>query len=253
MLVLLSPAKRLNFKKDNDITDFTQPYFISQSIALIESLKLLSKKEVQTLLDVSDSLTELNYNRYKEFQTPFTLANAKQALFAFEGDVFQNMNRTAYSQKDLEFCQKHIRILSGLYGVLKPLDLIQPYRLEMGRKFGINGAKNLYDFWKATITEFLKNDTESEILNLASNEYSDVVSLNDLNKKFITCIFKSKKNGEYKNIGLLSKRARGMMADWIVKNNITKIKDCIDFNENGYYFSKDDSDEKTFVFLKDSV
>jgi len=252
MLFIISPAKSLNFDIKNLPKKTSNPQFLNKSEVLIKELRKFSTKDLSKLMKISDKLAELNYQRYQEFKTPFNINNAKPALFVFNGDVYNNIDEENYSQEELDFAQNNLRILSGLYGVLKPLDLMQAYRLEMGTSLKNNKGNNLYDFWSSDITNYfnetLKNQNENVIINLASNEYSNAINQDLLKGKLLNIIFKNNKNGSYKTIGLLAKRARGLMSNFIIKNKITKLEDLKLFNENNYQFKSEFSDDYNWHF-----
>lgn len=248
MLVLLSPSKKLDETSKISTEVATQPEFLHDAEILASGLKNLSRGDISDLMGLSQNLSDLNYNRYQEFSVPFTKENARPALYTFKGDVYDKMDVENYDEKDLEFAQKHIRILSGLYGILKPLDLMQPYRLEMGTKFKNERGSNLYGFWNSKLTEAINNQEENVIVNLASNEYFKSIKPKKLKAELLEITFKQYKDGKLKNIGLMAKRARGMMADFIIKNKITNKDDLLEFRENGYTFAPELSKDKNWVF-----
>ena len=253
MIVVISPAKKLDFETSAPTKKFTNLKDISFSEKLIKELRKCEAKEISKLMKLSDSLTQLNVKRYKEFKTPFTLENSKQAMFAFKGDTYVGLDANTFSKKEIDFAQKHLRILSGLYGLVAPLDLIQPYRLEMGTKFPCGDSKDLYGFWSKKITEQLSQSLKKEktLINCASNEYFKSVNTRELGDiKVITPSFKEKKNGEYKMIGLFAKKARGMMSRFIIQNEIKDSKDILDFNLDGYKYNKKISNDQTPVFTR---
>lgn len=254
MLVLLSPAKSLDYDSPLLTKKSTKPRFIGQSAELIGQLRQLSVGEVGQLMSISDKLAQLNHDRFAAWETEFTKSNSRQALLAFTGDVYQGMELADWSADDFAAAQQKIRILSGLYGLLRPLDLMQPYRLEMGTKFPNKGGKNLYEFWGDSLTKQVNTDLKKSgsdfIVNLASNEYFSAVKPKDLAGELITPVFKDEKNGKYKIISFYAKKARGMMADYIVRNGITDPKELKKFKTAGYRFSKEDSDNHTLVFLR---
>jgi hypothetical protein len=254
MLAVISPAKSLDFESPLATQNYSQPQFIDQAELLIEELRRLSHSDIAGLMKLSDQLAELNLHRYHNFQTPFTPKNARQAILAFRGDVYQGLDADTLSQSDFEFAQAHLRILSGLYGLLRPLDLIQPYRLEMGTPFGNQRGKNLYQFWgdrvQQALIEELKQDPAPVLVNLASNEYFKVIVPKTLPFPIITPIFKDFKNGQYKVISFFAKRARGMMARFIIENRIQQVEDLKQFNIDGYRFDPSSSNAKDWVFLR---
>jgi cytoplasmic iron level regulating protein YaaA (DUF328/UPF0246 family) len=201
-------------------------------------------------MEISETLPKLNQQRFKDWETPFTLDNAKQAVLAFTGDVYDGLDATSLKKADLNFAQNHLRILSGLYGLLKPLDLIQPYRLEMGRPLETRGAKNLYEFWRETVTEELNNTKGDLLVNLASNEYFKAIDKKMLNKEIISPVFKDEKNGTYKIISFFAKKARGSMARFIIENRIKETDELLNFAENGYAYNAELSKPAAPVFTR---
>ena len=254
MLVLLSPAKSLDYESSLLTKKATKPRFIEESAELVSQLRKLSVGRLKKLMSISDSLAEVNHERYAMWEPDFNKDNSRQAILAFTGDVYQGLTLSDWTAADFTTAQKQIRILSGLYGVLRPLDLMQPYRLEMGTKFKNSGGKNLYDFWGDKITKVVNQDLKKSgsdtIVNLASNEYFSSVKAKELKGELITPVFKDEKNGTYKVISFFAKKARGMMADFIVRNGITEVEDLKKFKTAKYRFSKKESDDKTLVFLR---
>lgn len=230
---------------------------LEDSEILVKKLRSMSPNALGKLMSISDKLAELNAERYSTWEPDFTPENSRQCLFAFTGDVYQGMELSEWKGPDFTLAQKQIRILSGLYGVLRPLDLMQPYRLEMGTKLANSRGKNLYEFWGEAITELINTDQKKSgsdfVINLASNEYFSSVKKKTLAGKLITPVFKDEKNGNYKIISFYAKKARGMMADYIIRNKITDIAGLKKFNTAGYKFSKADSDEKQLVFLRKEI
>ncbi|HKJ42981.1 MAG TPA: peroxide stress protein YaaA [Sunxiuqinia sp.] len=254
MLILLSPAKSLDFNTKPTTENYTQPAFLKESRQLNRELKKLSPQILSKLMSISANLGELNFERNQKWKTPFSPDNAKQAVLAFTGDVYQGLQATDLSEKELEIAQTKIRILSGLYGLLKPLDLIQPYRLEMGTKFGIDGNKDLYEFWQDKLTKTINKELKASggpLINLASNEYYKAVDSKKIKADIISPAFKDLKNGQYKIISFYAKKARGLMSRFIVKNNITNVGDLKAFDLEGYYFNNDLSKGKNWVFTRD--
>ncbi len=253
MIVVISPAKKLDFETCAPTSKFSSLKNISMSEKLIKELRKCKPEKISKMMKLSNDLTELNIKRYKSFNTPFNLDNAKQAMFAFKGDTYVGLDANSFSKKDIDYAQKHLRILSGLYGLVSPLDLIQPYRLEMGTKFPCGESKNLYEFWNKEITEQLHLSLKKEkiLINCASNEYFKSVNTQELEDvRIITPSFKEKKNGEYKMIGLFAKKARGMMSRFIIQNQIKSSSDLLDFNLDGYKFNKKLSSEENPVFTR---
>ncbi len=257
MLILLSPAKSLDFESPIKQKTYTEPAFLGESAELISALRALSPPEIGQLMKISDALADLNFGRFLNWHQPFTPENARQAVLAFQGDVYQGLEAVTFSKQDVIFAQAHLRILSGLYGVLKPYDLIQPYRLEMGSKFENNRGKNLYAFWGNLLTEYLNEILETQgsqlVINLASNEYFKSIKTKLLNADVVIPVFKDQKNGEYKIISFYAKKARGMMASFIIKHQITTTEALKAFDTAGYYFVSEDSDEKQLVFKRDQT
>lgn len=256
MITILSPAKTLDFEPRKQLKKHTQPLYLEDARELITKLAKLSKPQVARLMSLSDKLAQLNVERYRSWALPFTPENAKQALFAFRGDVYQGFELDEWKAAELTFAQKHLRILSGLYGVLRPLDLMQPYRLEMGTPLRTKRGKDLYAFWGERLTDALRDDvraTRSKVfVNLASNEYSAAVDLAQLPVPVITPVFKDEKNGKYKIISFFAKKARGLMANYIVRNRVKNVDALRDFDVAGYRFDPDSSDDQTLVFLRDA-
>ncbi|MDQ3396000.1 MAG: peroxide stress protein YaaA [Bacteroidota bacterium] len=252
MLIIISPSKTQDFSTGSSIKLKTQPSFLAETGLLVKELKKKSVKQIIKLMDVSPQIASLNFERYKQFHTPFTPDNAKQALLAFKGDVYTDIEVDDYKKEELQFAQKHLRILSGLYGLLQPLDLIQPYRLEMKIKLKYKRRKNLYQFWGSRITELLNEDLKKSndkvLINLASKEYFKVIQEKDLQAKVITPIFKDYKNGEYKIIAIFAKRARGMMTNYIIRNNIENVEEIKLFHQAGYNYDDNLSGENEWVF-----
>ncbi len=254
MLMLISPAKTLDFESPVRFAKFTQPDFIKDSKNLIKTLRRLSKDDIEDLMHVSKKIAALNHSRFRIWNLPFTEENARQAIFAFKGDVYTGIEIEAYSKTDLNYAQKHLRILSGLYGVLRPLDLMQPYRLEMGRSLENDRGKNLYEFWgsKATaaINAELVAQQDDVLINLASSEYFKVLNQKQLNAEVLTPIFKDYKNGKYKVISFFAKKARGLMTSYIIQNRIETPKGLKAFTAGGYAYNTELSSNKELVFTR---
>jgi cytoplasmic iron level regulating protein YaaA (DUF328/UPF0246 family) len=254
MLTVISPAKTLDFESQPHTTQHSQAAFLKQSQLLINDLKKLSTSEVASLMKLSDKLAGLNAARFQQWQAPFDLDNAKQAVLAFQGDVYTGLDASTLDDKSLEFAQQHVRILSGLYGVLKPLDLMQAYRLEMGTKFANSKGNNLYQFWGSQIGDFLEADpamADGILINLASNEYFKAVNAKKLNARVITPAFKDWKNGQYKMISFYAKKARGLMTRYIIDHNIDQAEQLKNFDSEGYRYSLDMSEGDNWVFIRD--
>jgi cytoplasmic iron level regulating protein YaaA (DUF328/UPF0246 family) len=254
MLIVVSPAKTLDYDTPAKTTVLTQPDYLDKSQELISRLRQLSSLDISELMKVSTKIADLNFDRYESWDKRFTEKNAKQAVLAFKGDVYTGLNAETFSAKDFTFAQQHLRILSGLYGLLRPLDLMQPYRLEMGTKLSTAHGKNLYEFWGSTITEGLnaqlKKIKADTLINLASNEYFKAVKPKELKGEIITPAFKEFKDGDYKMIGIYAKKARGMLSRYIIKHQLSDPQDIKAFDEEGYKFSKKLSQGNTWVFSR---
>lgn len=254
MLLILSPSKTLDYETPFALKDHTQPQFLKDSELLVKKLRTLSQKQIGEMMEISEKLSALNVQRFKDFKTPFTLKNARQALLAFKGDVYEPMEVESYGQKEFLFAQEHVRILSGLYGLLRPLDLIQPYRLEMGRKLTVGKSKDLYGFWGTRIAEALNGELAKQsnklLINLASEEYGKVVLRKALQYPVLDIAFKENKGGKIAIIALFAKQARGLITDYIIKNHIDKPDQLKDFSERGYKFESKLSTENQLVFVR---
>ncbi|WPP48541.1 peroxide stress protein YaaA [Catalinimonas niigatensis] len=257
MISILSPSKTQDFADDSlDISkiDYTEPLLLQESGVLVKELRKKSVKAIEQLMSVSENIATLNHERFQHFSTPFSPENARQALLAFKGDVYTDIDVHAYKKVDFNFAQKHLCILSGLYGLLKPLDLIQPYRLEMKTKLKNPKGKDLYQFWGGKITgqlnELLKDQKTKVLINLASNEYFKAIKPAELDAEIITPVFKEHKDGEYKTIALYAKRARGMMANFIIRNRIDSPEKLKTFAEAQYEYRETLSSEKEWVFVR---
>ena len=249
MLAIISPSKTQDFSHC-DIDFFTQTRQIESSDELIGILKNKSKSQISKLMSLSEKLSELNFDRFQKFKLPFTLDNAKQAILAFKGDVYNGINAPELSSEDLEFAQGKVRMLSGLYGVVRPLDLIQPYRLEMGTKLSNAKGGDLYDYWGSEISSVLNDDEPDLIINLASNEYFKAIDKKTLNANILDIVFKEKKGDSYKVIGIYAKRARGLMVNYIIRNRLESPEALKDFSDEGYRFDKELSTDSSWVFLR---
>jgi len=249
MLAVISPSKTQDFTK-TDIVKYSQTRQAKQTLELIDILKLKSKDDIAKLMSISEKLANLNFDRFQEFSNEFNLNNAKQAILAFKGDVYNGIDAPSLTADDLDFAQENIRMLSGLYGVIRPLDLIQPYRLEMGTKLANPKGKNLYEFWGDDISKVLNINESETLINLASNEYFKGIDKKSLNANIIDIVFKENKNGKYKVIGIYAKRARGLMVRFIIKNRINSAEKLKEFNTEDYTFNTNISDEKTWVFTR---
>ncbi len=252
MKILLSPAKSLDFKSELPTSKTTSICFEKEAQYLNSILKSKNPKELSDLMSISSKIADLNYERNHSWSLPFTNANARQAVYAFNGDVYRGLDAYSIDDSRIDFLQNSVRILSGLYGLIKPLDLIQPYRLEMGTKLAFESNKNLYDFWRKKITEQLnlELDDKEPILNLASNEYFKAIDSKVIKSDVYTANFKQFKNGEFKTIAIFSKKARGMMTRFIIDNNLTDISDIKSFDYDGYMFHDGLSSEKELIFVR---
>lgn len=255
MLVVISPAKTLDFETPAITSTVSKPQMLKDSSGLVELMRNYAPDDLVNLMGVSQKIAELNVERFHNWHTPFNKNNAKQALLAFKGDVYTGLDAESFSEQDFEFAQQHLRILSGLYGILRPLDLIQPYRLEMCTKLENSRGKNLYEFWADQPTKALKKQLtslESEtLINLASNEYFNVLDKKLLAANIITPVFKDFKNGKYKIISFFAKKARGLMSAYIIKKQITDPQKLKRFTVGGYRFDKALSSDNEWIFLRD--
>ncbi len=254
MLAIISPAKKLDFESD-PITDvFTEPVLIKDTKKLAKQAKNLTRADLRRMMGISEQLAELNFQRFQDFKPTANLANARQAALSFAGDTYVGLDATSLSEKDLAYAQDHLRILSGLYGLLRPLDLMQPYRLEMGTKFAIGDTEDLYGFWDTRVTDAINAATEGQsnrtVVNLASNEYAKVVRPKALAGDIVTPIFKEEKAGKSRVLGMFAKRARGMMARYMIKNRIDTVAGLKKFSDGGYCFQPEQSDATTLVFTR---
>lgn len=257
MLMVISPAKTLDFETPAVTSIHTRPDFLNEAETLIEELRALSPPQVSELMGISDKLGDLNFGRYLNWSRPFNTKNSKQALLAFKGDVYTGLDAEHMTEKQLEWAQDHLRILSGLYGLLRPLDLMQAYRLEMGTRFANSAGKDLYTFWGDKITDALNAELISEknpvLLNLASQEYFKSVQTAQLKAKVITPVFKDWKGGKYKIISFYAKKARGLMSAYIIKNRITKVEKIKQFDSDGYEYNEAMSSTGEWVFTREGA
>ena len=252
MKLVLSPAKSLNFESELPTNKTSESCFLKEAERLNKLLKKKSARSLSKLMKISPALGQLNYERNQEWHLPFTKANARQAIYAFSGDVYRGLDAYKIPKEKLDKVQDTVRIISGLYGILKPMDLIQPYRLEMGTKFPVGKNKNLYEFWKKKVTQTLNDELEDDevFLNLASNEYFKAIDTKTLKVPVITAIFKDLKNGEYKTIMTFAKLARGYMTRYIIDTNANTIDDIKGFNYEGYGYSDSMSTDTELVFIR---
>ena len=256
MLIVISPAKTLDFETPPTVPSFTIPDLLTDSAELIDELREYEPYRLSELMGISPKLAELNSNRYHAWSLPFTGSNAKQSVLAFKGDVYTGLDADNLSQDDLQYAQDHLRILSGLYGVLKPLDLMQPYRLEMGTKLKTRRGKDLYAFWQdrihAAINTELVNQEDPVLVNLASNEYFKSVKAGKLQARIITPVFKEKRNGEFKMITFFAKKARGLMSRYIIRNRLADPEDIKGFDLEDYRYNDALSSADRPVFTRSS-
>jgi len=254
MLILVSPAKNLDFESPLPTQQYTQPQLLEHSQLLIDICKTLTPADLSSLMGISDKLAGLNVARFTQWQQPFSVDNARPAVLAFNGDVYAGLNASSFSESQFAFAQQHMRILSGLYGLLKPLDLIQAYRLEMGIKLTNPRGSNLYQFWGDIITERVNHAVQQQgddiLINLASNEYFKAVNKRKLSATIITPMFKDWKNGQYKMISFFAKKARGLMARYIIEQQLTDVQQLREFNVAGYAFNEQLSKATDWVFTR---
>ncbi|MEJ2596027.1 MAG: peroxide stress protein YaaA [bacterium] len=254
MITLISPAKTLDFERDISCNEYSIPENLDKSEQLVGTLKRKSRKQLSELMNISPKLAGLNHDRFQEWNIPFTMDNARQAVFVFKGDVYAGLDIDRFLLEDLKYTQDHLRILSGLHGMLRPLDLIKPYRLEMGIRLKYRRKNNLYEFWGDTITNQLKETLEPEgsgiLVNLASDEYFKSIDTKKLGARIITPVFMDFKNGEYKLISFFFKKARGMMARYILLNRIEDAEQLKMFDEEGYMYNDQLSEGDRLVFTR---
>jgi len=254
MLALVSPAKKLDFSDAARDLPVSQPQFLGESEQLVAAARKLGRADLKRLMKLSDALADLNFARFKAYRTPFTKANAKAAVLAFSGDTYIGLEAKSLSAADLEYAQGHLRILSGLYGLLRPLDLMQPYRLEMGSRLSTPRGADLYDFWGDKLARAIDTEVaghkQKVVVNLASNEYFKAARAKSIAARIVTPVFKEVKDGEAKVLGMFAKRARGMMARFMIENRIEKADGLKDFNGGGYAYRDHLSDGDTFVFTR---
>ena len=254
MLIVISPAKNLDYDTPVPTKKHTKVGMLNDSKVLIEQLKTMAPHDISTLMGISDKLGLLNYDRFQAWQPTFNSQNSRQSILAFKGDVYVGLDAYQFSDDDFAFAQEHLRILSGLYGLLKPLDWIQPYRLEMGTKLKNERGNNLYDFWGGKITKSLNKQLQkldSEVLvNLASNEYFKSVQPSDLKAQVVTPVFKDWKNDQYKIISFFAKKARGLMSAYIIRNRLSSVEQLKSFDSEGYVYNEAMSSERELVFTR---
>jgi cytoplasmic iron level regulating protein YaaA (DUF328/UPF0246 family) len=256
MLILISPAKTLDFDTAPTTPTFSQPTLLEHSQQLVDQLRQMPPQAIAVLMKISDKLSSLNAARFETWSQPFDTDNAKQALLAFKGDVYTGLDADTLSETQLQFAQQHLAILSGLYGLLKPLDLIQPYRLEMGTRLENPRGANLYQFWGDIITDSVNQALAAQgddlLINLASNEYYRSVQTKRLQARVITPVFKDCKNGQYKVISFYAKKARGLMSRYIIQNQLKDAEALKQFDSQGYYFCGSESDLNTWIFKREA-
>jgi cytoplasmic iron level regulating protein YaaA (DUF328/UPF0246 family) len=255
MLSVISPAKTLDYDTPPTTRKATQPEFLVRSAELVDDARRLDPGDLRSLMGVSENIANLNHERFMNWQQPFTRDNAKQAILAFKGEVYTGLDAQSLNSAQLAFAQKHLRILSGLYGVLRPLDLMQPYRLEMGLKFSNRGGANLYEFWGDALTRSLNRQLKKSatpiLLNLASNEYFKAVKAGSLDGEVITPVFKDLRNGKYRVISFFAKKARGQMARYIIEKEINDVPALKKFRVGGYRYNAAESSARELVFSRD--
>jgi uncharacterized protein len=254
MLMVISPAKTLDYESPLATQTFTQPALLEKSQQLIDVARDLSPAQIASLMGISDKLAHLNADRFNDWQPPFTLENARQAILAFKGDVYTGLQAETFSEKDFAFAQQHLRMLSGLYGLLRPLDLMQPYRLEMGIKLANPAAKDLYGFWGDLLTEKLNaalaEQGDEVLINLASDEYFKAIKPKKLAGRLIKPVFLDEKNGKFKVISFYAKKARGLMSRYVIQHRLTKPEQLKKFDVDGYFFAAAESSDNELVFKR---
>lgn len=255
MLALLSPAKTLDYSTALPSDLFTQPRLLDQSQQLIAEAEQLSASQIMSLMSVSEKIAQLNVERFRDWQSDFDFSNARQAIFAFKGDVYSGLDAYHLTEQSIDFAQNHLRMLSGLYGLLRPLDLMMPYRLEMGIRLKNQRGSNLYQFWGDRITQLINADLKqantTQLINLASDEYYKAVNENIVAAEIIKPVFLDQKNGKYKIISFYAKKARGLMARYMLENQLTDAEQLKGFNLEGYYYDATQSTSHNWVFLRD--
>ncbi|WP_312042398.1 peroxide stress protein YaaA [Erwinia sp.] len=257
MLMVISPAKTLDFASPLATTRFTQPALLDDAKKLIDVARELTPAQIGSLMSISDKLADLNAGRFQAWQTPFTPDNARQAILAFKGDVYTGLEAETFSEDDFTFAQHHLRMLSGLYGLLRPLDLMQPYRLEMGTRLMNPAGKDLYAFWGNRLTEALNaalaEQGDDVLINLASDEYFKTVKPTKLNGRIVKPVFLDEKNGKFKVISFYAKKARGLMSRYIIDRRLTQPEQLKTFDVDGYFFAADESSERELVFKRHEI
>ena len=243
MKIIISPAKSINLEKKIPTEKSSLPFFLDDAVVINSNLKKKTPLDLSSLMNISSKLSDLNWRRNQEFKIPFNKNNARPAIYAFDGDVYSGIDSYSLNQNKIDIIQERLFIISGLYGLLKPLDLIQPYRLEMGTKFEFNSYKNLYEFWTEKITEKIVSECKPDelLINLASNEYFSAINLGKIKSEIITPKFLDFKNGKLKMISFYAKKARGLMVRFLIDNNITKLEGILKFNSEGYSYSESET------------
>ena len=257
MFIIISPAKTLDFELPVPNISTTSIRFPEAATTLVDQLRKLTTQDLSELMSISPQLSQLNHHRFQTWHYPFDTKQTRSALFAFKGDVYTGIDAASMKEKDIHYSQDRLRILSGLYGLLRPLDAILPYRLEMGTKFQNKRVKNLYEFWGTDLTHLLKQDMDEAnqevLVNLASNEYFKSIKKKVLGKHIVTPVFKDLKNGQYKVISFYAKKARGLMTRFIIQNQLKNPDDLTAFSEDGYYFHPELSKKDQPVFVRDHI
>lgn len=249
MIVVLSPSKSMDMEPSG-VIESSQSAFLDRSKMLVSKLRRFSSRQLMEFMEISEKLAGLNRQRFLDWKQPFDLTNAKQALLAFTGDVYEGLDAGSLKKRDLQYAQSHLRILSGLYGLLRPLDLIQPYRLEMGRPLEMQDTRNLYEFWRTAITEALNAEKSDLLVNLASQEYFKAIDVKKLDKKIVSPVFMDEKNGKYKIISFYAKKARGTMARYLIQSRVSNVDGIAGFAEDGYAYNPELSKGVDPVFTR---
>jgi cytoplasmic iron level regulating protein YaaA (DUF328/UPF0246 family) len=257
MYIVISPAKTLDYQSELRTEQFSQPRLLEQSAQLIDYCRQLSASQLAQLMKISPKLAELNVARFRDWQIDFDLHNARQAILAFKGDVYTGLDIDSLAASDLDYAQQHLRILSGLYGLLRPLDLIMPYRLEMGTALKNARGKDLYQFWQNQISDLLQQDLQSQeasvLINLASDEYYKAINPQSIGAQIIKPVFLDQKNGQYKVISFYAKKARGLMTRYLLQQRADQVEQLKAFNVEGYYYDATSSDSQHLVFKRDQI
>jgi hypothetical protein len=255
MIILLSPAKIQNFKSQEEIKFHSQPEFLNEASYLVALMRNLKPFELGALMEINRQLSHLNFDRFVQWHLPFTLNNAKQAVLAFDGEVYRGLNAGTFTEEEMKYAQQHLRLLSGLYGILKPFDLIQAYRLEVSSKLMNHAGNDLYPFWKEKVTQSIQRDLRASgqpeiILNLSSSEYSKILDIKKANISMLNVEFLEYQHDRFKQIVVYTKKARGMMARYVIRHKIENEEDLKGFNENGYWYHHELSNKNKLVFVR---